>query len=188
MNKITFYGFIFSAVLLTGAIGSVAVYADDDDHDNDHDDDDDKKHKTKTLEGECAKKKPNNFDGLLCQAVLALQGIFEPFGGPDGFFDLFAALQMDLEDHLAEDHGEIATLYTRSMNDVKGTITVQCDSNDIAVGGGANWENGRIESSFPVNSDGQPIAADEAPTGWQSVGDSNNAVGNGYAVCMDITP
>jgi len=89
--------FLFLAlatILIISPLVTNSVFADKDDH---------KDNKPKTLESECVKKKGNDFDGLLCKAVLGLKQQTQKIGSffdvftergytPDSFFDIFADL------------------------------------------------------------------------------------------------
>jgi len=80
--------FLFLAVISlfsSGMVSTAPAFADNDD--DDEGDDKKKGKKTKTLESECAKKKPNSFDGLFCVSIFNLQSTI------DSFFDIFVELE-----------------------------------------------------------------------------------------------
>ena len=114
----------------------------------------------KTLESECAKKKPNSFDGLLCEAVFGLQQAFDAAVG--GFQGQIDDLVDDLTDHVNADNdldssnedqtlsgtGEVV-LGRTAAGDGGGTVicaaitgdTSLCDGDDAVVDADSSTTN-----------------------------------------------
>lgn len=126
-------------ILITSSITSTLAFADDDD----------KEKKVKTLASECAKKKPTNFDGLLCQAVLAINTTLDTLSA--AVSDLQNSI-VDINSRLSGIQNEDGTIVIE-QSDVD-QIGLEVKSVESAIAPPFAVTNSNEEGIFTVNPDG----------------------------------
>ncbi len=96
-------------------------------------DNDDGKKRTQTLESECAKKKPTNFDGLLCQSILGLQLAFGDIGtNIQQVIDLLTNPNFGLQ----EIKNEVSIIEQEVLDPQHGLASLRTSIDDIGSSGG----------------------------------------------------
>lgn len=79
--------------------------------------------------------------------------------------------------------GTVGSSYVKTVT-ASNNVTVNCDTGDVATGGGASVTNGNLSATYPIGG-----TTDTPPTGWQAIQTAGNPDNiTVYVVCADLTP